>query len=72
MSEDTEEDIFTYSGNLFHNYGDYGRYKVMVHIVSLCKRCNEVMKLIVLVRLNGRNYFVQNIRRVVHVTINNN
>ena len=42
MSEDTEEDIFTYSGNLFHNYGDYGRYKVMDHVVSLCKRCNEV------------------------------
>ena len=23
MSEDTEEDILTQSGNLFHNYGDY-------------------------------------------------
>jgi len=31
-----------------------------------------IMKLIVLVQLNGRNYFVQNIRGVVHVTINNN
>ena len=42
MSKDTEEDIFTQSGNLFHNYGDYGRYKVMIHVVSLCKRCDEL------------------------------